>query len=263
MKFILCLILMYSVQGCDSKQTNAATNSSVQEPSNDASLITNQKQEIHRVSVLEVIQVENYTYLRVKEGEKELWIAVPAIEVKPGEILYYASGMLMTKFESKELKRTFDNILFVDKISKDQTAFEPKKDTAVALPPNHVNISNSVQNTPAMGSSKDSIKQNIKIEPAKNGISIAELLKNPKAYEGKTIIVKGKVTKYIAGVMGKNWVHIQDGTDYKGKFELVITTSAELKDGETATFEGSITLNKDLGYGYFYEILLEDAKLIK
>ena len=263
MKFFLSLILLFSIQSCNSNQVSNKENTEVREPLRESSLSNNQKQDVHKVSVLEIIQVANYTYLRVKKENNDFWIAAPALNVKPGDILYYQGGMLMTKFESKELKRTFDNILFVDKISKDQTAFEPKKDTAVALPPNHVNISNSVQNTPAMGSSKDSIKQNIKIEPAKNGISIAELLKNPKAYEGKTIIVKGKVTKYIADVMGKNWVHIQDGTDYKGKFELVITTSAELKDGETATFEGSITLNKDLGYGYFYDILLEDAKLIK
>ena len=254
---------MCSVQGCDSKQSNSVINSPVQGPSNDVFLNTNQKQEIHTVTVLEVIQIENYTYLRVKEKENEFWMAAPTIVVKPGEILYYASGMLMTKFESKELKRTFDNILFVDRISKDQTAFEPKKDSVVVLPPNHVNISNSVQNTPVMGSSKDSVKLKIKIEPAKNGISIAELLQNLKAYEGKTIILKGKVTKYTFNVMDKNWVHIQDGTDYKGKFEIVITTKDELKDGDIVTFEGLITLNKDLGYGYFFEVLMEDARLIK
>jgi hypothetical protein len=104
---------------------------------------------------------------------------------------------------------------------------------------------------------------NIKIEAPKNGVSIASILKNPKTYEGKSVIVKGKITKYTSGVMGKNWVHIQDGTEYNGKFEIVITTLAELKDGDTATFEGLITLNKDLGYGYFFEVLMEDAKAIK
>ena len=63
--------------------------------------------------------------------------------------------------------------------------------------------------------------------------------------------------------MGKNWVHIQDGTDYKGKFEIVITTSDESKAGATVTFEGKIVLNKDLGYGYFFEVLMEDAKIKK
>ncbi|MCX6315108.1 MAG: GW dipeptide domain-containing protein [Sphingobacteriales bacterium] len=258
MKYIFIFLLMYSVQACSSKNNTSTS----EEASVNSAPVFNQQTDLHTVTVLEVIQVANYTYLRVKEGESELWMAVPTISAKAGDILYYKGGMLMTKFESKELKRTFDNILFVDKIATDKAVFEPKTDTVVSLPPNHMGMTNTAQ-TPTMGSTKDSVKLNVKIEPAKNGISIGDLLKNPKAYEGKKIIVKGKVTKYTASVMGKNWVHIQDGTEFKGKFEIVITTTDELKDGDTATFEGTIILNKDLGYGYFFEVLMEDAKLIK
>jgi hypothetical protein len=264
MKFILGVFLMYSVQGCGSNQSNEAADSSLKVPSTETTYQdTSQKQQLHNVSVLEVIQVEKYTYLRIKEAGKEFWMAVPTIEVKPGETLYYSSGMLMTKFESKELKRTFDEIIFVDRISKDEAGLIPEKDASATLPLNHAKIENNDKASPVNGSSKDAVKLNIKPEPVKNGISIAELLKNPKSYEGKKVIVKGKVTKYTAGVMGKNWVHLQDGTDYKGKFELIITTADDLKDIKSATFEGAITLNKDLGYGYFFEVLMEDAKLVK
>lgn len=263
MKFILGIILMTSIQGCGSDLNNKDNNASFNDPTNQAVMNADQNSAQHTVIVLEVIQVENYTYLRVKEGESEIWMAVPTVDVKVGDTVYYVSGMLMTKFESKELKRTFDNILFVDRVSKDQAGLVQKKDSTVVLPPNHIPIPDINSPAPNMGSSKDSIKQNIKIAPAKNGVSIADILKNPKSFEGKIVIVKGKVTKFTSGVMGKNWVHIQDGTDYKGKFEIVITTSAEVKDGETVTFEGAVTLNKDLGFGYFFEVLMEDAKLIK
>ncbi len=264
MKVTICLIFMLSILGCGSSQSNNTGNSSLQTPATENSLAENQNTPPHGVAVLEVIQVVNYTYLRVKDNNTELWIAAPTLEVKAGDTVYYQNGMMMTKFESKELKRTFEQILFVDRISKDPSAPALQKDNAVVLPPNHVSTTTeNTQPAPSMGSSKDSVKQQIKIEPLKDGVTIAAVLKDPKAYEGKTIKIKGKITKYTAGVMGKNWVHIQDGTDYKGKFEIVITTLDELKDGETATFEGTITLNKDLGFGYFFEVLMENAKVIK
>jgi hypothetical protein len=114
-----------------------------------------------------------------------------------------------------------------------------------------------------MGSSKDTIRQQVRIDRPSNSIAIADILKSPKEYDGKRVVVKGKVTKFTSGVMGKNWVHIQDGTEYKGKFEIVITTDAELKVGDIAIFDGPISLNKDLGFGYFFEVLMEDANRIR
>jgi hypothetical protein len=63
--------------------------------------------------------------------------------------------------------------------------------------------------------------------------------------------------------MKRNWIHIQDGTEYSGKFDLTATTDIEATVGETLTLEGTITLDKDFGYGYSYEVLMEDAKPIK
>ena len=263
MKIILGLIFMFSIQGCKSNEGNNQMASITKDPMPVTILNDNQNLQVHKVSVLEVIQVENYTYLRVKEGNAELWIAAPTIDVKPGDILFYMNGMMMTDFESKELKRKFDKILFVDKISKDEAGLVIKPDTSMVIPADHEKFLQSSQPAANMGSSKDSIKQKIKIDPVKNGITIATLLKNAKTYEGKSVMVRGKVTKYTAGVMGKNWIHLQDGTDYNGKFEIVITTSSEIRDGETGTFEGKITLNKDLGYGYFFEVLMEDANILK
>ncbi|MEI7897164.1 MAG: hypothetical protein WCJ26_09020 [bacterium] len=61
--------------------------------------------------------------------------------------------------------------------------------------------------------------------------------------------------------MKKNWIHIQDGTEFSGKFDLTVTTDAEAAVGQTITLEGKITLNKDFGYGYAYEVLMEDATI--
>jgi hypothetical protein len=62
--------------------------------------------------------------------------------------------------------------------------------------------------------------------------------------------------------MGKNWVHIQDGSESEGGFDLTITTHKKATIDEELTFEDKIVLDKDFGYGYFYSILMDDGKPI-
>jgi hypothetical protein len=63
--------------------------------------------------------------------------------------------------------------------------------------------------------------------------------------------------------MGKNWVHIQDGTEYNGQYDLTITTQEKVNVGDVVVFEGIISLNKDFGFGYAYDILMENAKVLE
>jgi len=103
-------------------------------------------------------------------------------------------------------------------------------------------------------------KANVRVEPCEGCVKISDLLSKKKSYSGKVIKVKGQVTKYNPGIMGKNWVHIQDGSEFEGGFDLTITTDKPTTVGETVTFEGKIILDKDFGYGYYYAVLMEDGK---
>ncbi|MEI6049917.1 MAG: hypothetical protein WCS03_13510 [Bacteroidota bacterium] len=103
-------------------------------------------------------------------------------------------------------------------------------------------------------------KINVTVEPCDGCVKIADLLANKLSYSGKIIRVKGKVTKFNPEIMGKNWVHIQDGTEFGGGFDITITTDKPASVGETVTFEGKIALDKDFGYGYFYSVLMEEGK---
>jgi hypothetical protein len=127
---------------------------------------------------------------------------------------------------------------------------------------------NKKEETKTMGAEKHQArvmtsKADVKIEPCADCIAISKLLGDKKAYEGKLIKVKGQVTKYNAGIMGKNWVHIQDGTDYNESFDLTITTDITVAVGEIVTFEGKIALDKDFGYGYVYDVIMEDGKSVQ
>lgn len=104
-------------------------------------------------------------------------------------------------------------------------------------------------------------KINIVVEPCDGCITIAKLLENKQSYSGNTIIIKGKVTKFNPAIMGKNWIHIQDGSEYKEEFDLTVTSDVQVTVGDIVTFEGKIALDKDFGYGYTYKVLMEEGKL--
>ena len=200
---------------------------------------------VHKVTAEEVIQTSNYTYVRVSEGGSENWIAITRVEVEKGNTYYYIPGMEMNDFKSKELNRTFPSILFVDKFSD-----KPIQAT--------VSVADS-----AKGKQQAVAKEGLKVEPAEGGITIAELYGNKEKYDGKTVKIRGEVVKYASEIMGKNWAHLQDGTRSGDSFDLTFTTNDITKIGDVVIFEGTVALKKDFGAGYFYEVIVENAKMIK
>jgi hypothetical protein len=200
--------------------------------------------DMHTAVVQEVLQATAYTYLRVKENETDSWIAVTKREIQPGQTVSYVGGLEMKDFESKDLQRTFETLYFVDRLAGDEPSLSASQESA-AMP--H-------QTKPSID------KKEISIEPVAGGITIGELFSNRDSYAGKTVLIKGQVTKINRAIMGKNWIHLQDGTSGGGGFDLTITTQDDATVGEIVTFEGAITLNKDFGSGYAYEVLMENAK---
>jgi len=200
---------------------------------------------VHKIVVKEVIQTDNYTYLRVDENDAEKWLAVAKMEANQGETYYYTGGFEMKDFESKELGKTFESVYFLESVSSspDIKAKEPAKEP-------HSTGKLNVE------------KQDIIVVPAEGGITIAELYARKDTYAGKTVKIKGQVTKYNTAIMKKNWVHIQDGSEYAGKFDLTVTTEMETAVGDIITVEGTVALNKDFGYGYSYDVLIEDSKIV-
>ncbi len=239
---------------CQSKQTPSETSLA-------ATSQTTLPPNVHKIVVEDVLQTSNYTYLQAKEGSTEQWLAVPTMQAKVGETYYYEGGLQMTKFQSKELNRTFETVLFLEKVSSDPTG-TAKTATAQTAPDNA-----SAAQAPVATDNQEQYKRqapveekkDIKMKPAEGGITIAELYSKKESFAGKTVKIKGKVTKYTPEVMNKNWIHLQDGTESNGKFDFVVTSEGQAKLGDIITVEGKIGLNKDLGYGYFFDVIMEDA----
>ena len=106
-------------------------------------------------------------------------------------------------------------------------------------------------------------KSSISLNKQAGEITIAQIFKDRSDYLGKELEIRGVVVKVNNSVMGKNWIHIQDGTNNEGSFDLTITSQDVAEVGDEVTFKGKITLEKDFGAGYFYDVIMEDASLVK
>ncbi len=200
----------------------------------------------HAVVVNEVVQANAYTYLNVSENTESFWIAITKSDVAVGETLYYDSGLEMTDFESKDLNRTFDKIYFVDQISAEPVA------------------SHSAMHGGSDHAGRPEIdQQSISVEAAAGGITVGELYENPAKFSDKTVRIRGQVTKVNSMIMGRNWVHIQDGTSSDGKYDLTFTTNDKVNVGDIVIVEGTVTLEKDFGAGYFYDVIVEQATAVR
>ena len=200
---------------------------------------------IHKVSVKEILQGGNYTFLLVIENKEEYWMAVSKTDTKVKDILYYKNALLMRDFESKELNKVFDKILFVDNISHSPQLLKSiSKDTLDQKKKKNI-----------------SEKSDIKVDPAPGGITIGELFKNKADYANKTVVIRGQVVKINKNIMDRNWVHLRDGTSHEGKSDLTFTSLEEVNVGDVITFKGTVALEKEYGAGYNYPIVVESATL--
>jgi len=158
----------------------------------------------------------------------------------------------MKNFESKDLGKTFETVYFVERISENS---EEATIPLTEIP--HTQTTTKEATKPTIE------KKEVIVKAAAGGISIAELFKNKEKYNNTIVTLKGEVTKYNPSIMNLNWIHLQDGTDFNGEFDLTLTTKAEVKIGDVITVKGKVALNKDFGAGYLYAIIVEDTELIK
>jgi len=226
------LILIFGLIffGCKSEQNQDLNEADVQ------------KNEAHIGKVIDKIPAKGYTYLQLSENKNDYWIAVPTMEIEIGETVYFSRFMVMEDFRSDNIDKSFDQILFVEDARKSPTPDEMKKIHA---------------------GTTSTEKQEIKVEPLKDGKTIQQIYSDKSALTGTIVKVKGQVTKFNKQIMKRNWIHIQDGTGTENEFDLVITTNTEVQVGEIIIAEGKVAVDKDFGAGYFFPVMIEDALIEK
>jgi len=249
-------------------------------------------------SVLETMAASQYTYLRLATSDGEIWTAVPSTTIAIGTQVTLENATKMTAFKSSTLKRTFDVIYFGTlSTAATQKAAAPRFSPVDALdnedeqdlPPGHPDIGNSqldaVANTDPLPAGHPSIGDGaganphapaaaaagsalpvLAVAPARgsNAHVIAQLSAQSAQLAGQRVRVRGQVTKVTSGVQGHTFFHLRDGKpgDPEPASDLVVTSDATPERGQVATFEGTLRTKVDIGIGYSYPILLENAVLV-
>lgn len=198
--------------------------------------------EMHQVTVVEILPTTKYVYLNVKENDEQYWIATRKQDINIGETYFYKGGLLKTNFESKEHNKLFDKIYLVTSL----------------VQANHSH--NEIEQNPKEKTDVNSTESSKKIIQQEGSIKISDLVENYKKYEGKTVQISGKCVKINPNIMGINWIHIKDGT--KDDYDLVITSNTFVKEGSMITMKATVTLNKDFGAGYKYDLILENGVIV-
>ncbi len=205
--------------------------------------------------VLETMNASNYTYMRLKTPQGEVWAATGQFDVKVGDKIVGSFETEMRDFHSPTLNRDFPVIDFLSHVRLEG---QPEGQAAAQgeAPPMAVGHGAGGMLTPS------SMKVD-PIAPPAGGSSIADVWAKRASLAGRMVTVRGKVVKYNGGILGRNWIHLQDGSGSaaSGTNDMAVTTSAPANLGDVITVTGKLALDKDIGAGYVYKVLIEDATI--
>jgi hypothetical protein len=105
--------------------------------------------------------------------------------------------------------------------------------------------------------------QELAVEKAEgeNGYTVEEIYAQAADLAGKKVKIRGKAVKISPAIMGKNWIHIQDGTGnpMNNSHDLVVTTNDMPEKDSIILVEGVLAKDKDFGAGYMYNVIVEEA----
>jgi hypothetical protein len=199
-------------------------------------------------TVLESIDAATYTYLRLTTPAGEKWAAVNQSKVAVGDKVTITNVSVQVNFTSPTLKRTFEEIYFGNLGSPGAA------DPALAAPHGSVDASAAPPKVVAVPKAA-----------GPEGRTIPEIYANKATLKDKKVAVRGTVVKYSEAVMGTNWLHLQDGSTGKapGDTDITVTTKSTAKVGDVVVARGVVHTDKDLGSGYNYPVIIEDATLEK
>jgi hypothetical protein len=206
-------------------------------------------------TLLERIDAPPYTYLRVATPAGEEWAAVSQTGVAVGEKVT-VTGTTMQGFQSKTLQRQFDRIVFGTLASAPAPAPTPSAAAAASHPsPTEPGLAHTA--APASAGEK------LPVAEGPGATTIADLFANRAALAGKEVAVRGKVVKVNSGILGKTWIHLQDGSGSAANadHDITVTTVGSAKLDDVVTVRGALRLDKDLGSGYRYTAIIEDATI--
>lgn len=234
-----CTSKPVKVEAVDSPAGNTAPASEIFQGGSAAPRVNNSDASWTQCEVFETLETERYSYLHViGENGDTAWVATRKADFQKGGVYRYRNALLKTNYYSTEFDRTFDRIYLVSEIQ------------GRGASPN----SNVFKNPEAAPKTSGQA-------PVAGSTPIAEIVQNASDWSGKTVQVSGEVVKVNPNIMGRNWIHLQDGS--MNSFDFVITSEQMVPVGHSVTFKGVLQTDRDFGSGYAYDIILEQGTLVQ
>jgi hypothetical protein len=208
--------------------------------------------------VVETMDAGTYTYVLLERGEEQVWAAGPQTALEIGDEIAIDLTMPMPDFESETLGRTFETVYFV-------TALGGGASGAGADP--HAGVPGFAgKEDPHAGLSGSDAAETPGIDPGsfevpEGGHRVADLWARRQELAGKKVAVRGRVVKFNGGILGRNWLHLQDGTGdaAAGSHDVTVTSDGSASVGDVVTAWGVVAVDRDFGAGYSYALIVEDA----
>ncbi len=205
--------------------------------------------------VAETMNAGGYTYVRLQaEGKADVWIAASEFATKTGDRLTVALDAPMTNFVSKTLNRTFPVVYFVTSVARDGQPVVGAPGAGAAPP--------SMMTSHGPAATPTSVEP---IAAPPGGLSISDVFAQRDTLAGKQVTVRGKVVKVNNQILGRNWIHLQDGSGLaKDRTnDLTVTSDADVKVGEIVTVTGVLAARRDIGDGYVFDAIVEQARIVR
>lgn len=269
--FVLILLVLTSSAGCkqmtDRAEEEPGKESMVDHFAGETSEKTpGNMSESFKGKVVETIVAGRYTYVQVDTGEKMVWVATPACDAAPGEMILVPPGLSMADFQSKTLDRKFEMIYFVGAIRREGEgegeASPQLQDLSKEDPLMASQAEKQMTHPPMEGIPTTSVIEIGTMEKAEGGQTVSEIIIGRKSLAGKNIRVRAKVVKFTPNIMDKNWLHVRDGSGVEGSNDLIVTTDAVVKIGDVVLIRGIVSVERDFGFGLKYNIIIENAVII-
>lgn len=195
---------------------------------------------LHQGIVTQALHGGGYVYLEVDKKGQKIWVAYTDTPVEVGAEVRFIEDLVAENFQSQALNRFFERLIFTSSLEY-RTQIPDSKHLAF--------IREVVAQSPYQ---------------VKGTISVLEAVKNRQKYANKSVKIRAKVVKISPNILGRDWVHLQDGTGEGEVARIVFVGKAEgIEVGEVVSASGKASLDKDFGSGYVYPIVIEEARFAK
>lgn len=245
--FFILLVALLALVGC---QQNSTTESTAAVSSPEPQTATNNISG----SVVETMNAIGYTYVLVDTDSEQVWAATPQFDVSVGDMVVVPEGMAMHNYYSQTLDRQFDVVYFVESILNASAATASTSGTPQGqMPAGHPPISGTTAAVTSVSVTD--------IDKLEDGMNIEEIYNARSELSGQEVKLRGQVVKFSPQIMGTNWIHLQDGSGSPeaGTHDLTLTSNTQLKVGDVVVASGKLTVDKDFGHGYAYDLIVENA----